>query len=77
MSIHRSSRLPRRRRSSEIADLGPRWRRKLFGPETVQSLDDAEHHHHRKAMFLDVLDPDAVAALGGRASREWESAIRR
>jgi fatty-acid peroxygenase len=48
----------------------------LFGPGTVHSLDDAEHHHS-KAMFLDVLNPDAVAALGRRAEQEWESAIRR
>ena len=48
----------------------------LFGPGTVHSLDDAEHHH-RKAMFLEVLTPDAVAALGRRAEQEWESSVRR
>jgi fatty-acid peroxygenase len=48
----------------------------LFGPGTVHSLDDAEHHH-RKAMFLEVLNAGAVAALGRRAEQEWESAIRR
>jgi fatty-acid peroxygenase len=48
----------------------------LFGPGTVHSLDDAEHHH-RKAMFLEVLTPDAVAALGRRAEQEWETAVRR
>jgi fatty-acid peroxygenase len=48
----------------------------LFGPRTVHSLDDAEHHHH-KAMFLQVLTPDAVAALGRRAQQEWDTALRR
>ena len=48
----------------------------LFGPGTVHGLDDAEHHHH-KAMFLAVLTPDAVAALGRRAEQEWETAVRR
>jgi cytochrome P450 len=48
----------------------------LFGPGTVHALDDAEHHH-RKAMFLEVLTPDAVAALGRRAEQEWESAAAR
>ena len=49
----------------------------LFGPGTsAHSLDDAEHHH-RKAMFLEVLTPDAVAALGRRAEQEWETAVRR
>jgi fatty-acid peroxygenase len=48
----------------------------LFGPGTVHGLDDAEHHH-RKAMFLEVLTPDAVAALGRRAEQEWETTVRR
>jgi fatty-acid peroxygenase len=48
----------------------------LFGPGTVHSLDDAEHHH-RKAMFLEVLTPDAVAALGRSAEQEWETTVRR
>ena len=48
----------------------------LFGPGTVHGLDDAEHHH-QKAMFLEVLTPDAVAALGRRAEQEWETAVRR
>ncbi|HVL85464.1 MAG TPA: cytochrome P450 [Pseudonocardia sp.] len=48
----------------------------LFGPGTVHALDGAEHHH-RKAMFLDVLAPEAVAALGVRAEQEWASAVRR
>ncbi|MCP2258134.1 fatty-acid peroxygenase [Streptoalloteichus tenebrarius] len=47
----------------------------LFGPGTVHGLDDAEHHH-RKAMYLDLLTEDAVAALGERAEREWERVVR-
>ncbi|WP_219418288.1 cytochrome P450 [Pseudonocardia nigra] len=64
----------------------PRLRRKgafpppiklvLFGPGTVHGLDDAEHHH-RKALYVDLLTPDAVAALGDRAADEWRSALRR
>ncbi|WP_219420062.1 cytochrome P450 [Pseudonocardia nigra] len=64
----------------------PRLRRKgafpppiklvLFGPGTVHGLDDAEHHH-RKALYVDLLTPEAVAALGDRAAQEWSSAIRR
>jgi fatty-acid peroxygenase len=48
----------------------------LFGPGTVHGLDDAEHHQ-RKAMYLEVLTPDAVATLGQRAEQEWASATRR
>jgi fatty-acid peroxygenase len=48
----------------------------LFGPGTIHSLDDAEHHK-RKAMFLDLLTPAAVAELERRAEREWETAVRR
>jgi fatty-acid peroxygenase len=48
----------------------------LFGPGTVHGLDDAEHHH-RKAMYLEVLMPEAVAELGQRAEQEWASAARR
>lgn len=48
----------------------------LFGPRTVHGLDDADHHH-RKALYVDLLTPDAVAELGRRAEREWASATRR
>jgi fatty-acid peroxygenase len=41
----------------------------LFSPGTVRSLDDAEHQH-RKAMFLNVLSPDAVRLSRGARSRE-------
>jgi fatty-acid peroxygenase len=48
----------------------------LFGPGTVHGLDNAEHHK-RKAMFLDLRTPAAVAELERRAEREWETAVRR
>ena len=48
----------------------------LIGPRTVHSLDDAEHHHH-KAMFRQVLTPDAVAALGHHAGQQWRAATQR
>ena len=47
----------------------------LFGPGAVHGLDDAEHHH-RKALFLHVLRPDAVAALGRTAQAHWDAAAR-
>jgi fatty-acid peroxygenase len=48
----------------------------LFGPGTVHGLDDAEHHH-RKAMFLELLGPGPVADLRRRADQEWEAAAGR
>jgi fatty-acid peroxygenase len=48
----------------------------LFGPRTAHGLDDAEHHHH-KAMFRQVLTPDAVAALGHHAGQQWRAATQR
>jgi fatty-acid peroxygenase len=50
-------------------------RRVLFGAGTVHGLDDAEHHS-RKAMFVDVLNPEDVATLGGRAETLWRVAAR-
>lgn len=47
----------------------------LFGPGTVHGLDDAEHHL-RKSLFLGVITPETVAALGARAEQVWESTIR-
>jgi fatty-acid peroxygenase len=64
---------PRLRRSGAVPLL---VKLVLFGPGTVHGLDDAEHHH-RKAMFLQVLTPEAVASLGQRAEQEWELAARR
>ena len=48
----------------------------LFGAGSVHGLDDAEQHH-RKALFVDVLSPASVAALGERAAREWDAALAR
>ncbi len=45
----------------------------LFGPGAVHGLDDADHHH-RKALFLQVLTPESVTALARRAQQEWASA---
>ncbi len=48
----------------------------LFGPGTVHGLDDAEHHL-RKALFLGVITPETVAALGERAERAWAATVDR
>ena len=48
----------------------------LFGAGSVHGLDDAAQHH-RKALFVDVLAPASVQALGERAAREWEAALVR
>jgi fatty-acid peroxygenase len=48
----------------------------LFGRDTVHGLDDAAHHH-RKALYLQVLTADAVADLGRRAEQEWQAVTRR
>jgi hypothetical protein len=58
MSLLRTARLTRRR----AFPLPVQW--VLFGPRTVHSLDDAEHHHH-KAMFGQVLTVDQPRATGG------------
>jgi len=42
----------------------------LFGAGAVHGLDDAEHHH-RKALFVRALGPDAVRRLGEHAEAEW------
>lgn len=43
---------------------------------SVATLDDRAHHH-RKAMFLDVLAPARLEALVAAADREWAQARRR
>lgn len=48
----------------------------LFGKGGVQGLDDAAHQQ-RKAMFLGLLSPPAVAALVAATRREWLSALKR
>lgn len=48
----------------------------LFGPRSIHGLDD-EKQHHQKAMYLEILTPESVAALGQRAEQEWATAVRR
>jgi len=38
---------------------------------SVMTLDGAEHRH-RKAMFLDIMGPEASRQMAGTARREWE-----
>ncbi|HEY0818494.1 MAG TPA: cytochrome P450 [Rhizobacter sp.] len=45
----------------------------LFGKGGVQGLDGAAHRH-RKALFLQILAPEAVAVLAARTQRLWEHA---
>lgn len=53
-----------------------RVRRTLLGEGGVQGLDD-EDHHHRKALFLSLMTPDALDELATIAEGEWEAAITR
>lgn len=48
----------------------------LFGKGAVHGLDD-EAHAARKALFLDLLTPEAVAAAVRSVGREWDVAIGR
>jgi fatty-acid peroxygenase len=48
-------------------------RRTLFGEGAVHFLE-GEAHRHRKAMFLSLVTPDAVASLAGAVSSRWEAA---
>lgn len=64
---------PRLRRKGSVP---PPIKLVLFGPGTVHGLDDAEHHH-RKALYVDLLTPEAVAELGDRAEQRWRSTIQR
>jgi fatty-acid peroxygenase len=50
--------------------------RTLFGDGAVHFLE-GEAHRHRKAMFLSLVTPDAVAALAAATDRRWESAADR
>src|SRR5829696_968929 len=43
---------------------------------SVQGLD-GERHRHRKAMFMELMAPGAVARLADLAAGEWRAAIRR
>lgn len=42
----------------------------------MHDLDDAEHHH-RKALYRQLLTAEAVAALGRRTEQEWQAVTRR
>jgi fatty-acid peroxygenase len=48
----------------------------LFGEGAVHFLE-GEEHRHRKAMFLSLVTPDAVAALAAATDRRWEAAADR
>jgi fatty-acid peroxygenase len=50
--------------------------RTLFGEGAVHFLE-GEAHRHRKAMFLSLVTPDAVAALAAATGRRWEAAADR
>src|SRR4051794_13923799 len=45
-------------------------RRVLFGVGAVHGLDDADHKH-RKAMFLELLNPSAAKAVAELANERW------
>src|SRR3954454_2151438 len=45
-------------------------RRVLFGLGAVHGLDDADHKH-RKALFVDLLTPDAAKAIAEAADARW------
>ena len=51
----------------------PPLQKTLFGQGGVQGLDD-EDHRQRKAMFLQIVQPDRVEALAQSVTREWQRA---
>ena len=52
-----------------------RLQKTLFGQGGVQGLDGREHQH-RKALFMDLMTPEALADLAGHATTQWRGAIR-
>lgn len=52
----------------------PPLQKTLFGQGGVQGLD-GDHHRQRKAMFLQINDPDRVEALAEAVTREWRRAV--
>jgi fatty-acid peroxygenase len=46
--------------------------RMLFGADAVHGLDD-EEHRHRKAMFVDLLPPEAARDIAGYATDGWRA----
>jgi fatty-acid peroxygenase len=51
-------------------------RRTLFGEGAVHFLE-GEAHRNRKAMFLSLVTPEAVAALAAASAERWEAAADR
>ncbi|VDG89410.1 Fatty-acid peroxygenase [Lysinibacillus sphaericus] len=43
----------------------------LLGEKGVQTLD-GEAHHHRKAMFMELMNPEHIEQLGKLTADEWE-----
>ncbi len=43
----------------------------LLGEKGVQTLD-GEEHHHRKAMFMELMNPEHIRQLGKLIADEWE-----
>lgn len=52
----------------------PALQKTLFGQGGVQGLDN-EDHRQRKAMFLQIVQPDLVEALAEAMTREWQLAV--
>lgn len=52
----------------------PPLQKTLFGQGGVQGLD-GEEHRRRKAMFLQIVQPDRVEALAEVVTREWRRAV--
>lgn len=48
----------------------------LFGPGGVQRLDGAAHHH-RKALFLDLMSEESLARLDACFDQAWTAALPR
>jgi fatty-acid peroxygenase len=52
----------------------PPLQKTLFGQGGVQGLDD-EEHRQRKAMFLQIVQPERVEALAEAVTRQWRRAV--
>lgn len=52
----------------------PPLQKTLFGQGGVQGLD-GQDHRQRKAMFLEIAQPDRVEALADLVAREWQRAV--
>jgi fatty-acid peroxygenase len=51
-------------------------KRALFGKGAVHGLDGAEHAH-RKAMFIGLLDSEAVGSITASAAQRWSDTLTR